>query len=143
MVLLRPSGMLAEIDVVHDSAEARERLIAALAATAGRVCAFTSAEALLLECETGSPRCVVVAADLGGIGARGLIQAVRDRRLPACIVVLARSGDVASAAQLLRAGASDVVDASAPPQRLRAAVRQALADATSQSAPPDSEPRTT
>jgi FixJ family two-component response regulator len=112
--------MAGRIFIVHESPQAALRVADALGPHA-RVSTCGSAEALLARMPEAG--CAVVAADLGGMGARGLLAAVRDRGLPLRVVVLVQAGEVALAAKLLRAGASDVVDEAAHPWRLREAVR--------------------
>lgn len=61
------------------------------------------------------------------MGARALIELIHARRLSLRVVVLGHDADVATAVELVRAGAAEYVEPPALPSRLRAAVRSALA----------------
>lgn len=119
--------MARTICIIHPSGEACRHLAEALASEAADTTTFASAEDFLRQVGTNEDGCVVVPSNLSGMGARALIELIHARRLSLRVVVLGHDADVATAVELVRAGAAEYVEPPALPSRLRAAVRSALA----------------
>ena len=77
-----------------------------------RVEGFRTPEAFLNACPTRSTDncCLLIEADLSGIGSLELIRTVREQESHIPIIVLASTADSDIAAQALKAGALDVID---------------------------------
>ena len=119
--------MARTIYIVHPSEEARRHLDEALASEAADTTTFASAEDFLRQVGANDDGCVVVPSNLPGMGTRALIELIHARGLSLRVVVLGHDDDVATAVELVRAGAAEYVERPALPSRLRAAVRSALA----------------
>jgi two-component system response regulator FixJ len=126
--LRNPGGVMARtICIVHPSKEACRQLAETLASDGIETRTFESAEDFLRQVGSGCDGCVVAPSNLPGMGTRALIERIRERSLPLRVVVLGHDADVATAVELVRAGAAEYVEPPALPRRLRAAVRNALA----------------
>jgi FixJ family two-component response regulator len=119
--------MSATLNIIHPSTEECRNLALAMASQAADARTFESAEEFLQQVTPDENGCVVAPDDLPGMGTRALIEAIRARRLPLRVVVLGSSADIATAVELVRAGASEYLEPPVSPRRLRSVVRDALA----------------
>lgn len=123
-----PGGTVAGlVCIIHPSQEECRRLAEILASETIDTATFASAEAFLAQVASHGDACVVAPSNLPGMGTRALIELVRGRGPSLRVVVLGHTNDVATAVELVRAGANQYVEPQAPARRLRAAVRNALA----------------
>ena len=119
--------MPATLNLVHPSPAVRQAFDRAMAREPIAVRTFDSAEQFLRAVAADVGGCVVVPANLPGAGTRALIQTLRARHHALSIVVLGATADVATAVDLVRAGASEYLAPPVSPIRLRTVVRKLLA----------------
>ena len=112
--------------VVDDEEDARLSIAAAFAGSLLNVHAFASAEEFVDQLHAAASGCVLVSADLPGMGARALIAEIGRRQLSLAVVVIDRKHDLAKAVDLVRAGAVDVLEHPLTKRRLQLIVRRAL-----------------
>lgn len=126
----RPQGQCVNVNgtvFIVDAEEAeRIRIASVLQRTAPDIRAFANAEQFFEQLQPSSSGCVLVAADLPGLGARALLAEIRRRKLSIAVVAIDRKHDVATAVELMRAGAFDVIAYPLTARRLREIVRTAL-----------------
>lgn len=127
--------MAGNLYIVNPSRDEARRLVEALAFEHAEPRVYASTAELLHHVAAGGDGCVVVPSDLAQDGTRALLDAVRARGLHLRVVVLGRDADMATAVALVRAGASAYLEPSASRQRLRATVRQSLAEIRAESTP--------
>jgi FixJ family two-component response regulator len=118
--------MPATIHFVHPSESERSGFAGAMATEAATVRTFATAELFLRSIAAEDSGCVVVPSDLPGAGTRALIDAVRARHRALRIVVLGKSADLATAVDLVRAGADEYLAPPVSTRRLRSIIRQNL-----------------
>jgi FixJ family two-component response regulator len=87
---------------------------------------FDSAEQFLNQVAALQSGCVLVPCDLSGMGVRTLIDEIIRRDLPLAIVVIGRGLDLATAVELVRAGATDFLEQPFSGRQLRLIVRRAV-----------------
>lgn len=87
---------------------------------------YDSAEQFLSQAAAMPSGCVVVPSDLSGMGVRALIDEILRRDLPLAIVVIGRKPDLATAVELVRAGATDFLEQPFSSRQLRSVVRRAV-----------------
>lgn len=116
--------MTTTIFVVDASSDERHGLAVTLAAEADEVRTFESAEEFLLQASTAMRGCVIAPSNLAGV--RTLLGAIRTRQLRLPVVLLGRGADVATAVDLMRAGALEFLEPPISERRLRSVVRQAV-----------------
>ena len=87
---------------------------------------YDSAEQFLNQIPLTPSGCILVPCDLSGIGVRALIVEILGRDLPLPIVVLGREPNLATAVELVRAGATDFLEEPFSDRQLRLAVQRAL-----------------
>lgn len=119
--------MVATIFIIHPSGDESRTLAGTFASESDDVCTFVSAEEFLQGVASNARGCVVVPSDLHGLGIRDLLSAMRARGLQLPVVVLGRDSDVATAVDLVRAGATEYLGPPVSRRRLRSVVRAALA----------------
>jgi FixJ family two-component response regulator len=120
------SRALPVVYLVEPDAVERARVVAALAGVAREVVTFERGADFLVHRCTEPSACVVVAAGLADMSA---VEFVAAAAAGAPVIVLGRVDDVSVAVEMIRAGATDVVDRPFDFGRLRAAVREATAPA--------------
>lgn len=98
--------------VVDPDESVHDALSAFLQSARVRVEGFRTPEAFLNACATrrSDSCCLLLEADLSGIGSLELIRRVREQKPNIPIIVLASTADSDIAAQALKAGALDVID---------------------------------
>lgn len=98
--------------VVDPDESVHDALGTLLQSAAVRVEGFHTPEAFLNCCASRSTEncCVLVEADLSGIGSLELIRTIREQQSNVPIIVLSSTVDDDIAAQALKAGAVDVID---------------------------------
>ena len=98
--------------VVDPDESVHDALSAFLQSAMVRVEGFRAPEAFLNACSTRltDSCCLLIEADLSGIGSLELIRRVREQKPNIPIIVLASTADSDVAAQALKAGALDVID---------------------------------
>ncbi len=97
-----------------------------MAGAADEITGFASADEFLRSPASGARGCVVAPSDLPDAGTRTLVEALRARGAPLAVVVLGCDSELATAVELVRAGAVEYL---APPLslgRLLSAVRWAV-----------------
>ena len=121
--------MARTICIIHPSKEACRHLAETLASEGIDIRTFESVDDFLRQVESNGEcdGCVVVPSNLPGMGTRALIERIHACHRSLRVVVLGHDADVATAVELVRAGAAEYVEPPALPSRLRAAVRNALA----------------
>jgi FixJ family two-component response regulator len=88
-----------------------------------------SAEDLLHDAVSDARGCVIAPSDLAGMGIRAMIVALR-MRYPRLAVIVLGHDDLPKAVELMRAGATEYLEAPISPRLLRTAVRQAIGEGT-------------
>jgi FixJ family two-component response regulator len=119
--------VVATIFIIHPSGDESRALAGTFASESDDVRAFVSAEEFLRGVTSNACGCVVVPSDLRGLGIRDLLSAMRARGLQLPVVVLGRDSDVATAVELVRAGAAEYLGPPISRRRLRSVVRATLA----------------
>jgi FixJ family two-component response regulator len=119
--------MPATLHFVHPSESERSGFADAMAAEAAAVRTFATAGEFLRSIAAEDAGCVVVPSDLPGAGTRALIGAVRARHPRLRVVVLGTGADIATAVDLVRAGADEYLAPPVSTRRLRSIIRQNLA----------------
>lgn len=107
--------MLAACDTVYvvDPDESVHDALSMLLQSAGvQVASYRTADAFLnaIETDRSARCCLLMEADLAGMGSLALIRTVRARTPDIPIIVLASTADSHIAAQALKGGAIDVID---------------------------------
>jgi FixJ family two-component response regulator len=87
---------------------------------------YDSADQFLNQVALIPSGCILVPCNLSGMGVRALIIEILDRDLPLPIVVLGRESNLATAVELVRAGATDFLEEPFSDRQLRLAVQRAL-----------------
>ena len=98
--------------VVDPDESVHDALSTLLQSAKVRVEGFRTPEAFLNACATrrADSCCLLIEADLSGIGSLELIRTIREQKTHIPIIVLASTTDSDIAAQALKAGALDVID---------------------------------
>jgi FixJ family two-component response regulator len=118
---------MAETLFIIDPAPAEcNRIKGALAGEPVAIEIYDSAAQFLNQVAATASGCVVAPIDLAGIGLRALIEEINHRHLPLAVVVIGRNSELASAVELVRAGAFDFLEHPFSDHRLRSVVRQAI-----------------
>jgi len=113
--------------VVEDEPMVRGVVIAVLESAGLRTEVFGTARAFLDACRVGHPGCLVLDLRLPDMSGVDVLGELRRRRIGLPAVVITGYADVPTAAQVLKAGAVDVIEKPFEGGRLLAAVRAALA----------------
>jgi two-component system, LuxR family, response regulator TtrR len=90
---------------------------------------FESAAELLRALDNSACGCIVAPVDLPDVGLRSLIGEIRRRHACFTVVAIGRDDDMRVAVKAAQAGAAEFVEPPISPQRLRSAVRRAIAAA--------------
>lgn len=114
--------------IVAPALEESNQILDALSSTDFQLRTFDTAEALLAEL-AATCGCVLVPADLPGMGVRGLIEEIRRQQLDIAVVVIGRDRDLSTAVDLVRAGAVDFLEHPMNVRRLRSVVRRVISAA--------------
>jgi len=104
----------------------RRRIMDVLATEAVALEGHDDAKQFLEQIPATASGCVVVPADLPGIGLRALIDEITRRQLPLAIVVIGRDAEFETAVELMRSGAFDFLEHPFSDREVRAAVRRAI-----------------
>jgi FixJ family two-component response regulator len=104
----------------------RRRVADALAGEPVTIETYDSAEHFLGRVVAMPSGCVLVPADLPGMGVRALIEEIQRLDFALAVVVIGREPDLAVAVELVRAGAVDFLEHPFSDRRLRSAVRRAI-----------------
>jgi len=123
---IRWGSMSKTVYVVDPVPDERRRAEVALANEPVGIESFDSAERFLESLCPNASGCVLAPSDLPGMGTRALIEEVQRRHLPLSVVVVGRESDVATAVEMIRAGATDFLECPLSDRRLRLAVRRAM-----------------
>lgn len=127
--------MAGSLYIISPSPAETRRLVETLVFEHAKPQVYASTAQFLGEFTPDGDGCVVVPSDLAQDGTRALLDAIRAQGLHLRVVVLGRDADMAAAVALVRAGACAFLEPSASRQRLRATVRQSLAESGSNSLP--------
>ena len=112
--------------IIAPTSAERNHIQVALANEPVTIEAYDCAEQFFGQVATMPSGCVLAPVDLSGMGLRGLIREIIRRDLPLAVVVIGRDSDLATAVELIRAGASDFLEHPFSDRRLRLAVRRAI-----------------
>jgi FixJ family two-component response regulator len=93
------------------------------------VVTFDCPAQLLQSIDTETCGCIVAPVDLPDRGLRWMIAEVRRRQACFAVVAIGRDDDLRVAVEAARAGVTEFVEPPVSPQRLRSAVRRAIAAA--------------
>ena len=116
--------------IVNATPDERDRIAGALAGEAVQIEVYENAEQFLEQVAATASGCILAPIDLPGIGLRALIDEINRRFLPLAVVVIGRDSELASAVELVRAGAYDFLEHPFSDGRLRSIVRQAIGACT-------------
>jgi FixJ family two-component response regulator len=111
------------IDPLHSE---RRRIMNLLANETVALEGYENAEQFLEQIPVTVSGCVVVPADLPGIGLRTLIDEISRRKLPLAIVVIGRDAEFETAVELVRSGIFDFLEYPFSDREIRAVVRRAI-----------------
>lgn len=114
------------LSIVHPSEDERRRL-GTLTGEMVEARMFESAETFLAQATSVGRGCVLVPSNLPEPGTRAFIETLCERNRAVRVVVLGCNGDVATAIELMRAGASEYLEPPVMAWRLRSAIQHALA----------------
>ena len=118
--------MTESLFIVNATPDERDRILVALAGESVSIEVYDTA-ALFLDRVGATPSgCVLAPIDLPGMGLRALLEEINRRHLPLAVVVIGRDSELASAVELVRAGAFDFLEHPFSDGRLRSVVRQAI-----------------
>jgi two-component system, LuxR family, response regulator FixJ len=115
--------------IVSPAAIEREHLSQDIAGGDVDVFDFESAAELLGALDSNGCGCIVAPVDLPDCGLRSLIGEIRSRHVCFTVVAIGRDDDMRVAVEAARAGAAEFIEPPISPQRLRSAVRRAIAAA--------------
>jgi FixJ family two-component response regulator len=87
---------------------------------------YDSAESFLDQATARLSGCVLVPSDLSGMGVRALINEIFLRDLPLAVIIICDKPDLATAVELVRAGATDFLECPISDRELRSVVRRAI-----------------
>lgn len=118
--------MTESLFIVNATPDERDRIAGALAGEAVAIEVYDSAALFLDRVGATTSGCVLAPIDLPGIGLRALLEEINRRHLPLAVVVIGRDSELASAVELVRAGAFDFLEHPFSDGRLRSVVRQAI-----------------
>jgi FixJ family two-component response regulator len=112
--------------IVNATPQERDRIVVALADEAVAVEVYDTAALFLDYVGATASGCVLAPIDLPGIGLRALLDEINRRNLPLAVVVIGRDSELASAVELVRAGAFDFLEHPFSDRRLQSVVRRAI-----------------
>jgi FixJ family two-component response regulator len=118
--------MTESLFIVNATPEERDRIVVALADESVSVEVYDTAATFLDRIGATPSGCVLAPIDLPGIGLRALLDEIKRRSLPLAVVVIGRDSELASAVELVRAGAFDFLEHPFSDRRLRSIVRRAI-----------------
>jgi len=118
--------MIETLFIVNATPDERDRIVGAVAGEAVAVEVYETAEQFLEHVAETASGCILAPIDLPGIGLRALIDEINRRSLPLAVVVIGRDAGLASAVELVRAGAFDFLEHPFSDRRLRSIVRCAI-----------------
>ena len=112
--------------IVTPSPHERTRITAALADDALVIETYESITQFFEHVSDTVSGCVVAPIDLPGPGLRAMIDEITRRHLALAVVVIGRDSELASAVELVRAGAFDFLEHPFSDHRLQSVVRRAI-----------------
>jgi FixJ family two-component response regulator len=112
--------------IVDPVPEECTRFAAALAGEPFGVERYDCAEQFFEQIGARPSGCVLAPADLPGMGVRALIEEIRRRHFRLVVVVIGRESDLATAVELVRAGAADFLESPFSDYGLRSVVRKLI-----------------
>jgi FixJ family two-component response regulator len=115
--------------IVAPAAIERDHFSQAIGGDDVDVLSFDCPAELLRALDAEACGCIVAPVDLPGRGLRWLIAEIRRRHVCFTVVAIGRDDDMRVAVEAARAGAAGFVEPPISPQRLRSAVRRAIAAA--------------
>jgi FixJ family two-component response regulator len=115
-----------KVYIIHPTPSERSRISNALKSEPVTIETYDSAEQFLNRVAVMSSGCILVPSCLSGMGVRALIGEILGRDVALPIVVIGRDSDLATAVELVRAGATDFLEESFSDRQLRSAVRRAF-----------------
>jgi two-component system, LuxR family, response regulator FixJ len=99
-----------EIFVVDDDTATREVLAGALVAAGYEVVCFTDGAALLSQLRTRIPVCIFLDVQMPERTGLDLLKRLREENCPAPVFVTSANGDIATAVEAVRSGATDFLE---------------------------------
>ena len=115
-----------KVYIIHQTPSERSRISNALKSEPVTIETYDSAEQFLNQVAVMSSGCILAPSSLSGMGVRALINEILGRDVALPIVVIGRNSDLATAVELVRAGATDFLEESFSDRQLRSAVRRAF-----------------
>jgi two-component system response regulator FixJ len=113
------------VQVIDDDDAVRDSIVFLLA-SAGIEARVHASAAEYLAADVASPACIVTDVRMPGMTGIELIQALRDRGVPAPVIVTTGHGDIPLAVEAMKLGASDFIEKPFDDEVLIAAIRAAL-----------------
>jgi two-component system CheB/CheR fusion protein len=124
-----PSQQDGTVFVVDDDPGVRTGIAALLAQEGRRVVAFESCEAFIDSYQPGPDQCLLVDANLPGMGGLDLLRHLSDGGQLLSSIMMTGDGDVAMAVEAMKAGAADFIEKPVSGPDLLASIARALAHA--------------
>ena len=115
-----------KVYIIHPTPSERGRIANALKSEAVTIETYDNAEQFLNQVAVMSSGCILVPSSLSGMGVLALIAEILGLDVALPIVVIGRNSDLATAVELVRAGATDFLEESFSDRQLRSAVRRAF-----------------
>jgi two-component system response regulator FixJ len=113
------------VQVIDDDDAVRDSIVFLLA-SAGIEARVHASAVEYLAADVASPACIVTDVRMPGMTGIELIQALRDRGVPAPVIVTTGHGDIPLAVEAMKLGASDFIEKPFDDDVLIAAIRAAL-----------------
>jgi FixJ family two-component response regulator len=114
------------IYLIEPTSAERNYIVNALANEPVTVEVYAGGERFLKQVSEKTSGCILVPSDLSGMGVRALISEIYRRHLRLAIVIIGRNSDLATAVELVRAGAADYLEEPFSHRQLRSVVRRAI-----------------
>jgi two-component system CheB/CheR fusion protein len=123
-----PSGdpFLPTIFVIDDDAALRATMLELLALDGRHVMAFSSCEAFLETYRPSQKGCLVVDAQMQGMGGLALLERLKREEIELPGIMITGFGDVSMAVRAMKAGAVDFIEKPVDPDELIASIEKAL-----------------
>jgi len=132
--MLERSAFKGSIYVVDEDAAARQLLSATLADAGYEVTCFADAIALLSEVKAQAPVCIILETKIADRSGLEILKRLRHNDCPSPILMASADGDIPTAVDAIRNGASDFIQKPFRSEEIVARINAAIGDHTRQSA---------